>query len=138
RRRGHVAARARGQPRHPEGDDERRATHASTIAWTRRRGWARLSPLAMDAPSPPRLKVGIPKETFPGERRVAATPTSVARIAKLGVDVIVEAGAGEAASFLDSAYAEAGAVIVPDATTLHAQANIVLKVRAPFDTGAGH
>jgi NAD(P) transhydrogenase subunit alpha len=91
----------------------------------------------MDA-APPRLKVGIPKETFPGERRVAATPTSVARIAKLGVDVLIEAGAGEAASFLDSAYAEAGARIVPDGVTLFAEADLILKVRAPFDAEGGH
>lgn len=78
----------------------------------------------------PRLKVGIPKEIFPGERRVAATPTIVARLLKLGLEVLVEAGAGEGASFLDSAYAEAGARVV-DAASLWAQAEVVLKVRAP-------
>jgi NAD(P) transhydrogenase subunit alpha len=78
----------------------------------------------------PRLKIGIPKELFSGERRVAATPATCAKIAKLGVDVIVEAGAGEAASFLDSAYAETGAKVV-DAAKLYAEADLVLKVRAP-------
>lgn len=85
----------------------------------------------------PRLKVGIPKETFPGERRVAATPITAARIAKMGVDVIVESGAGEASSFLDSAYAEAGVRIVPDAATLLGEADVVLKVRAPVPAGDG-
>ena len=95
----------------------------------------------MDAPpriDPPRSKVGIPKETFPGERRVAATPQSAARLVKLGFDVLVQSSAGEAASFLDSAYAEAGARIVPDAAALWAEADVLLKVRAPGDFGSGH
>ncbi|MGZ3405532.1 MAG: Re/Si-specific NAD(P)(+) transhydrogenase subunit alpha [Polyangia bacterium] len=86
-----------------------------------------------DAAPPPRVKVVVPKETFPDERRVAATPQTCARIAKLGFDVLVEAGAGEAATFVDSAYAEAGAKVV-DAATLWREGDIFLKVRAPdFD-----
>ncbi|HEX4462183.1 MAG TPA: Re/Si-specific NAD(P)(+) transhydrogenase subunit alpha [Polyangia bacterium] len=81
------------------------------------------------APKPP-LRVGIPKEILPLERRVAATPSTVARIRKLGFDVLVEAGAGEAASYLDSAYAEVGAQIV-DGAALYAAADIVCKVRVP-------
>ena len=58
------------------------------------------------------MKVGIPKEIYPHERRVAATPDTVEKIVKLGLEVVVEAGAGDAASFADAAYAEAGAAIV--------------------------
>ena len=81
-------------------------------------------------PAPTPLRVGIPKEIVALEKRVAATPSSVARIRKLGFDVLIESGAGEAASYLDSAYAEAGAQIV-DANVLYAAADIVCKVRAP-------
>jgi NAD(P) transhydrogenase subunit alpha len=82
------------------------------------------------SPPPPRLKVAIPRETVFGERRVAATPQTCTRIAKLGYEVLVESNAGEAASFVDAAYIEAGAKIV-DAATVWRDADIVLKVRAP-------
>src|SRR5207302_8065319 len=81
-----------------------------------------------DAAPPPRLKVAVAKESFPDERRVAATPQTVTRIVKLGFDVIVEAGAGEAATFVDPTYAEAGAKIV-DAATLWRDGDVFLKVR---------
>src|SRR4051794_34620129 len=85
------------------------------------------------SPPPPRLKVAIPRETVFGERRVAATPQTCTRIDKLGYDVLVESNAGEAASFVDAAYIEAGVKIV-DAATLWREADVVLKVRAPdFD-----
>jgi NAD(P) transhydrogenase subunit alpha len=77
------------------------------------------------------MKVGIPKEVATGERRVAATPATAAKLAKLGLDVIVEAGAGEGADSLDSHYAEVGATIVPDAESLYREADLVLKVRPP-------
>jgi proton-translocating NAD(P)+ transhydrogenase subunit alpha len=95
---------------------------------------------AAAAPEPPRLRVGVPREIFPGERRVAATPATVQRLRKLGVDVLIEAGAGEGASILDSAYAEAGATIVPTAAELWGGADVVLKVRAPGPSGdeGGH
>ena len=50
------------------------------------------------------LTVGIPKETFPGERRVAMTPGAFDRLAKSGMKLVVEQGAGEAAGFPDSEY----------------------------------
>jgi len=53
----------------------------------------------------------VPKETAPGERRVALVPDAVARLVQTGLDVVVEAGAGESAFFSDEAYAEAGATI---------------------------
>ena len=77
------------------------------------------------------MKVGIPKETVEHERRVAATPEHVERLKKLGLEVIVEAGAGERATFLDGDYAEAGATIVRDAAALFGEADLVLKVRPP-------
>jgi NAD(P) transhydrogenase subunit alpha len=85
------------------------------------------------------MKVGIPKEIYPHERRVAATPDTVEKIVKLGLEVVVEAGAGEASAFTDAAYAEAGAGIVPNAAALYAEADIVLKVRQPIARpGGGH
>jgi NAD(P) transhydrogenase subunit alpha len=78
----------------------------------------------------PKLIVGVPKEIFPRERRVAAVPSTIAQMLKWGLEVIVESGAGEAASYPDPAYAEAGAKIV-DAATLWATADLVIKVRPP-------
>ena len=75
--------------------------------------------------------IGVPKETFPGEKRVATVPDVVTKLAKLGFRVMVQAGAGEAASIGDDAYAAAGATIAPDAATVWSTADIVFKVRAP-------
>ena len=77
------------------------------------------------------MKIGIPKEVHPGEKRVAATPDTVEQIIKLGFTVAIEAGAGELAQFSDDSYREAGAAVLPDARALWAQSDIVLKVRAP-------
>ena len=80
------------------------------------------------------MKVGITKETFPDECRVAATPDTVKRlINKLRFDVVVESGAGSAASFPDEAYSAAGAQLATDAADVWQHADIVLKVRAPND-----
>ena len=77
------------------------------------------------------MKIVIPKEIHPEEKRVAATPETVGHILKLGFSVAVEAGAGASSSFPDDAYREAGAEIVADTRALWGQADIVLKVRAP-------
>ncbi|MBW4615919.1 MAG: Re/Si-specific NAD(P)(+) transhydrogenase subunit alpha [Desmonostoc vinosum HA7617-LM4] len=77
------------------------------------------------------MKVGIPKEVYPGERRVAATPDTAKRLAKLGFDVLIESNAGASANFTDDAYIQAECQIVPDASTLWKEADIVLKVRPP-------
>jgi NAD/NADP transhydrogenase alpha subunit len=77
------------------------------------------------------MRIGIPKEIHPGERRVAATPMTVARMRKLGLDIVVQAGAGEASDYGDGAYLETGATIAPDAASLWSQADLVLKVRPP-------
>jgi H+-translocating NAD(P) transhydrogenase subunit alpha len=77
------------------------------------------------------LIVGIPKEIFAGEQRVAATPDTAKKLQKLGFTVLVETQAGAGANFTDSAYAEAGCAIAPDAPSLWATADVVLKVRSP-------
>ncbi|MEC4805270.1 MAG: Re/Si-specific NAD(P)(+) transhydrogenase subunit alpha [Jaaginema sp. PMC 1079.18] len=78
-----------------------------------------------------RKKIGIPKEIYPGECRVAATPSTVKVLQKQGFDVLVEQGAGAAADFSDRAYESVSCQIVPDAATLWEQADIILKVRPP-------
>jgi NAD(P) transhydrogenase subunit alpha len=77
------------------------------------------------------MRVGIPTEVHPGERRVAATPDTVGKLIALGFEVSIQAGAGEGAKLGDSAYQDAGATIVDDVLRLWADADIVLKVRAP-------
>ncbi|MFE4105491.1 Re/Si-specific NAD(P)(+) transhydrogenase subunit alpha [Almyronema epifaneia] len=76
-------------------------------------------------------KVGVPKEVFPGEARVAVTPETARKLQKLGFEVLVQSGAGVAASFSDEAYRQAGCQIVSDVRSLWAEADIVLKVRPP-------
>jgi len=82
------------------------------------------------------MKIAIPKESRPGEARVAASPDVVGRLIKLGFDVAVEKGAGEAASYLDEAYKDAGATIGRDAAAVLKTADIVLKVQRPVAGGA--
>ena len=77
------------------------------------------------------MLIGVPKETRPGERLVAATPKTVAQLKKLGYDVVVQSGAGVGASFSDAAFEEAGATI-GDATAAWG-ADIVTSVNAPAD-----
>jgi NAD(P) transhydrogenase subunit alpha len=77
------------------------------------------------------MKIGAPKEVLDGEKRVALTPQSAQGLKKLGYDVIVQAGAGEAARFSDDTYREAGVEVVKSAAELWKQADIVAKVRAP-------
>lgn len=77
------------------------------------------------------MKIGIPKEIHPEEKRVAATPETVAWLKKLGFSVAVEAGAGTAAKFSDDAYREEGAEVWEDTRALWSESDIILKVRAP-------
>ena len=74
------------------------------------------------------MKIGVPKETTPGERRVALVPETVSRLAKSGNTVVVERGAGEASSFPDRLYADAGATIGDPYA-----AELVVKVQKPSD-----
>src|ERR671935_1810720 len=75
------------------------------------------------------MTVGIPKETWPGETRVALIPSAVAALRKAGLTVIVEENAGTAAGFTDAAFRDAGAQIASRASVFSA-ADIVLQVRA--------
>jgi NAD(P) transhydrogenase subunit alpha len=75
------------------------------------------------------MRVGIPKETWPGETRVAVIPAGAAALKKAGLDVLVEQEAGAAAGFPDETYRQQGASIV-DRATLFGQADVVLTVRA--------
>ena len=72
--------------------------------------------------------VGVPRETFPGERRVALVPGSVPTLAKGGLEVVVEAGAGAQAGYPDAEYSAKGAKIIPERRDLFAAADIVVQV----------
>src|SRR5437762_10497111 len=74
------------------------------------------------------MKIGVPKEIVPGERRVALTPDATAALVKGGLQVVVEHGAGEGAFHSDAAFEAAGARIVAD---IYAEADVVLKVQKP-------
>ena len=78
------------------------------------------------------MKIGIPREIFRDERRVAATPPSVHKLIGLGYEVVVEGGAGEAANYSDEAYEKVGAAIAADTASLWQEADFILKVRAPM------
>ena len=77
------------------------------------------------------MRIAVPKEIAPGERRVALTPEAAAALVKGGLAVLVETGAGEGAFHADAAFEKAGARIVPDASTLYGLADVVLKVQRP-------
>ena len=83
------------------------------------------------------MKVGVPVETAPGERRVALVPDVAGRLVKAGHEVLVEKGAGAAATFTDDAYRSAGATIVPAARDLCATADVVLHVQKPSPSEIG-
>jgi len=76
------------------------------------------------------MRIGVPTETFEGERRVALVPDGVTKLAAAGGETLVERGAGEAAGFLDAAYEEAGATLV-SRDDLYEQADLVAKVQRP-------
>ena len=75
--------------------------------------------------------IGVPKEIFPGEKRVATVPDVVTKLTKLGFSVVIEQGAGDLADLSDQAYEQAGASIAPSAAALWSGSDIVFKVRAP-------
>jgi NAD(P) transhydrogenase subunit alpha len=78
------------------------------------------------------MRIGVPRETAAGERRVALVPEIVGKLVPAGFEVLLQRGAGEAASFPDAAYEEAGARIVDD----WADADAVVKVQKPSDEEA--
>jgi NAD(P) transhydrogenase subunit alpha len=72
--------------------------------------------------------VGVPRESFPGERRVAMVPAVIPSLTKAGLEVVVEAGAGNEAGYLDADYAAKGAKILPTRADVFAAADIVIQV----------
>jgi NAD(P) transhydrogenase subunit alpha len=72
--------------------------------------------------------VGVPKEIYPGERRVALVPAVIPALAKAGLEVVVEAGAGSQAGYPDSAYTEKGAKVLPDRAAVFSTAEIIVQV----------
>ncbi|HUG95135.1 MAG TPA: Re/Si-specific NAD(P)(+) transhydrogenase subunit alpha [Pleomorphomonadaceae bacterium] len=77
------------------------------------------------------MKIAVPRETAEGETRAALTPQIAGQLVAGGNQVLVQAGAGEAAHFPDAAYAEAGATLVPDVAALFGKAELVLRVGRP-------
>jgi len=87
----------------------------------------------VDSAATPRagITIGVPKEIVPGETRVALVPDTVKRFVASGLRIVVESGAGEQSAFVDSAYTDAGATIVPDSASVYSQADLILKVQKP-------
>ncbi|MEP7380144.1 MAG: Re/Si-specific NAD(P)(+) transhydrogenase subunit alpha [Gemmatimonadota bacterium] len=77
------------------------------------------------------MRIGVPRETTAGERRVALVPESVARLRKAGVDVRIQRGAGVTAFVTDDAYATAGAELVDDASAVLGDCDVICKVQRP-------
>ena len=77
------------------------------------------------------MNLSVPRESAPGERRVALVPESCKKLIQAGYSVTVESGAGSEAGFADQAYQAAGAAIERDAQALLGKADFVLKVNAP-------
>jgi H+-translocating NAD(P) transhydrogenase subunit alpha len=86
---------------------------------------------AASAAAPTPQRIGVPREIFPGEKRVATVPDVVTKLVKLGFGVVVETGAGELADLSDDAYREVGASIAGSTAELWNSADIVFKVRPP-------
>ncbi|MDR2789025.1 MAG: Re/Si-specific NAD(P)(+) transhydrogenase subunit alpha [Candidatus Accumulibacter sp.] len=83
------------------------------------------------------LSIGVPREVFPEEKRVATVPDVVEKLVKLGFKVLIESGAGEQSNFSDDAYRAAGAEILGDAASLWASSDVVFKVRGPVAEEVG-
>ena len=77
------------------------------------------------------MRIGVPREIKADEYRVGLVPAAVRELAAQGHQVLVEAGAGSGSGFADAAYAEAGAVLAPDATAVFEGADLVVKVKEP-------
>src|SRR5687767_11246513 len=75
--------------------------------------------------------VGVPRETAPGERRVALIPETAEKLAKSGVGVMIERGAGDLAFHADDAYTKAGATLAGTARDLYSKSDLVLHARRP-------
>ncbi len=82
------------------------------------------------------MKIGIPKEIYPGEKRVATTPEVAKQLIKLGFDVAIESGAGVNANLSDEMYSSVGVSVLKSAKEIWSSSDIILKVRGP-ESGAG-
>ena len=82
------------------------------------------------------MRIGVPRETAPGERRVALVPESCKKLIQSGYEIIVESGAGDAAGIPDAAYREVGVQSQADPAALLVSADLVLKVAAPDTAGS--
>ena len=92
------------------------------------------APVSAPIAQKPGQRIGVPREIFPGEKRVATVPEVVEKLIKLGFRVAVESGAGAQANFSDDAYRAAGAEVIEGTAHLWAASDIVFKVRGPtFD-----
>lgn len=72
--------------------------------------------------------VGVPKETYPGERRVALVPAMIPMLAKAGLEVVIQAGAGVESGYPDALYVDKGGTILADRAAVFASADIILQV----------
>lgn len=83
------------------------------------------------------MLIGVPKEIYPGENRVAIIPVGIDALLSAGFEVVVEAGAGDKSHYSDDEYRNCGASIAPCAKSLYEQVDIVLKVRQPLTEEVG-
>jgi len=83
------------------------------------------------------MRAAVPREIAPGERRVAVVPDILPRLGAAGIEVTIEAGAGEAALQSDESYTARGATVAPDLAALYADADVICKVQAPSPAEAG-
>ncbi|HUK64827.1 MAG TPA: Re/Si-specific NAD(P)(+) transhydrogenase subunit alpha [Dongiaceae bacterium] len=84
------------------------------------------------------LTIGVPRETIPGENRVAVIPETAGKLVQAGHQVVVESGAGQAASHTDQAYRDVKATVAADARAALERADIVVRVREPRPATSGH
>jgi proton-translocating NAD(P)+ transhydrogenase subunit alpha len=83
------------------------------------------------------LRIGVLRERFPGERRVALVPESCRKLLQAGYEISIESGCGDAAGFTDAAYREVGAAAESDPNVLLGSADLVLKVGSPVSLSSG-
>src|SRR5205814_7194655 len=83
------------------------------------------------------MRIVVPRETAPGEQRVALVPESCKKLIRVGYEIGIEAGAGKAAGFMDPSYRDAGAGVESDPAVLIASGDLVLKVNAPATGQSG-
>ena len=81
------------------------------------------------------MRIGVPKETAPGERRVALVPESCKKLKQAGYEIAIESNAGAEAGYPDDGYREVGAAVEPDPARLIGGADVVLKVGPPSADG---